>query len=149
MYEVEDTVPRTRETTIAVVVLAVALVTMGIDHLIGTEDDGDDSWADDPVAFFISAGIALALTFVLFRFVVAPTRADPDRAGRRAIVYGVFAILTVPLLFLAVPFPFAGAALALGLTGRDGRRRRLATAAAVIGVLVLAVGLGAYIAALA
>jgi hypothetical protein len=139
---------RTPATAIAIAVAVVSVATMAIDHLIGNEDDGDDSWAVDPGAFFISTGIALALTFVLFRFVVEPARSDLDGAGKRALVYSFLAVLTLPLLFLALPFPFAGAAIALGLFGREGRRSGLATAAIVIGVLVVVLGLGGYISAL-
>jgi hypothetical protein len=53
----------------------------------------------------------------------------------------------MPLLFLAVPFPLAGGGIALGLIGREGNRRRLSTASVVIGALVLALGLAAYVAA--
>ena len=137
-----------RETWIAVVVAAVSVVAMAIDHLIGTEDEPGESQAAEPVAFVATTVLALALTAVLFRFVVAPTRRDPDRAATRAILYSAFAVVTVPLLFLAIPFPFAGAAVALGLVGRDGRRRRLATAAVVIGALVVVLGLGVYVAEL-
>jgi cytochrome bd-type quinol oxidase subunit 2 len=137
---------RTREAAVALAVAVVSVATMAIDHLFGTE--GDDSWPVDPVAFFISTAIALVLIVVLFRYVVAPTRSDPDRAGKRALLYGVLAVVTVPLLFLAIPFPFAGAATALGLIGRDGRHRRRATAGVVIGALVVVLGLGAYVGAL-
>ena len=137
---------RRREAAVAIVVALVSVATMAVDHLFGTE--GDDAWPVDPVAFFISTAIALTLVFVLFRFVVAPARGDPDRAGKRALVYGVLAVVTVPLLFLAIPFPFAGAAAALGFVGRDGRHRRRATAGVVIGALVVVLGLGAYIGAL-
>jgi energy-converting hydrogenase Eha subunit A len=118
---------------------------MAIDHLIGTNAERDESQAAEPIAFFATSALALALTAAFFRFVVVPASGDPDVAGKRAILYSVFAVVTVPLLFLAVPFPFAGVAIALGLIGRDGRRRRLATAAAVIGVAVVALGLGAYV----
>jgi cytochrome bd-type quinol oxidase subunit 2 len=137
-----------RDTWIAVGVAVVSIATMAIDHLIGTENERDESQAAEPIAFVASAALALALTAVLFHFVVRPARRDPDVAVRRAILYSAFAVATVPLLFLAVPFPFAGAAIALGLVGRDGRRPRLATAAVVIGALIVALGLAAYLAEL-
>lgn len=137
-----------RETLLAVAVAAVSVATMAIDHLIGTEDEPGESQAAEPIVFVATAGLALTLTAVLFRFVIRPASRDPDGAARRAILYSVLAVVTVPLLFLAVPFPFAGAAIALGLIGRDGRRRRLATTGAVIGALVVALGLGVYVAEL-
>ena len=60
-------------------------------------------------------------------------------------------LLAVPLLallFLGLPFPLAGAGIALGLLGREGTRRRIATAAVAIGALVIALGAGAYVVAL-
>jgi hypothetical protein len=132
---------RRRDSLIAAIVVAVSVVTMAIDHLFGTESEPGESWPVDPSAFVLSMAIALALTAVLFRFVVRPARAE--NATRRAIVCSVLAVLTVPLLFLAVPFPFAGAGIALGLAGRT----RAATAAAAVGALVLAVGLVAYVVA--
>jgi hypothetical protein len=79
---------------------------------------------------------------VLFRLIVRSD--DPLRAPTRAIACGLLAVLSLPLVFLAVPFPFAGAAIALGLRGREGRRRGLATAGIVLGAVVLALAVAAY-----
>jgi hypothetical protein len=132
---------RRRDWVIAVAVGVVSVVTMAIDHLFGTESEPGDSWPVDASAFVLSMALALALTAVLFRFVVSPAR--PENTTKRAVVCSVLAVVTVPLLFLAIPFPFAGAGLALGLAGRT----RPATAAAAVGALVLAVGLVAYVVA--
>jgi hypothetical protein len=128
-------------TAIAALVVAVSATTMAMDHLFGTESEPGESWPVDPAAFALSMAIALALTAVLFRFVVSPAR--PENAAKRAVVCSVLAVVTVPLLFLAVPFPFAGAGMALGLVGHT----RLGRAAAAVGALVLAVGLVAYVVA--
>jgi hypothetical protein len=69
---------------------------------------------------------------------------DRHRAPTKAIACGLLAVLSLPLLFLAVPFPFAGADVALGLIGREGRWRGLAAAGIVLGAFVLALGAGAY-----
>lgn len=140
--------PAARETWVAVGAAAVSVATMAVDHLIGTDDERGESQAAEPIAFVATTALALVLTVVLFLFVVRPARRDPDGATTWAIVCSVLAVATVPLLFLAVPFPFAGAGIALGLVGRDGPRRRLASAAAVLGALVVALGLGAYLAEL-
>jgi hypothetical protein len=124
---------------IAIVVAVVVVVTMAIDHWFGTESEPGESAPVDPGAFFIATGLAFVLTALLFWFVVKP--APPEKAAKRGIICSALAVVTVPLLFLAVPFPFAGAGLALGLAGRG----RLATAASVMGALVLAVGLIAYV----
>ena len=123
---------------------------MAIDHLVGTEEEpGDDSGVADPAAFLISVVLSLALAALLFGIVVRRgARDDPDRAARKAIACSILAVLAIALLFLGLPFPLAGAGIALGLLGREGSRRRLATAAVAIGVLVIALGAGAYVAAL-
>jgi cytochrome bd-type quinol oxidase subunit 2 len=134
-----------REACIAIAVAAVAVAAMAIDHLIGTESEPGESEGAEPFVFVGTSVVALALTAALFRFAVMPARRDPNTAGKRSILYGVLAVVALPLLFLAIPFPFAGAAVALGLVGRDGRRRAPAIAAVVIGVLVVALGVGAYL----
>jgi hypothetical protein len=126
---------------IAVVVAVVVVVTMAIDHWFGTESEPGESAPVDPATFVISTGVALALTALLFLLVVKP--APAERAARRAIVCSALAVVTLPVLWLALPFPFAGASLALGL----GARGRLGTAAAIIGALILVLGLIAYVVA--
>jgi predicted permease len=120
---------------------------MAIDHLIGTEDEPGETQSAEPIAFVATSALALALTWALFHFVVRRAHGDPDGAARNGAVSSALAVATLPLLFLAVPFACAGAGIALGLLGREGRRRRLATAAVVVGVLVVALGLTAYVVA--
>jgi hypothetical protein len=141
----ESVVLRLRETAIAGGVAAVSIFTMAIDHLVGTESEPGESQRAEPIAFVAATAVALALTGVLFGFVVSGADRKPGSVATKAIVCSVFAIATLPLLFFAVPFPFAGAGIALGLLGREGRRPRLATTAAVIGALVIALGSGAYV----
>jgi hypothetical protein len=131
-----------RETWIGLATAGLATGAMAVDHLVGTEDDGGDATFADPWVFLGTSAGALVLTTLLFRFVVRSD--DPLRAPTRAIACGLLAVLSLPLLFLALPFPFAGAAVALGLIGREGRRRGLAGAGLVLGGLVLALGVGAY-----
>jgi hypothetical protein len=131
-----------REAWIGLATAGFAVAAMAVDHLVGTEDNGDEGTFADPWVFLGTSAGALVLTALLFRFVVRSD--DPLRAPSRAIACGLLAVLSLPLLFLAVPFPFAGAAVALGLIGREGRRRRLAAAGIVLGVLVLLLGAGAY-----
>jgi energy-converting hydrogenase Eha subunit A len=132
---------------IATVVVVISVVTMAIDHLIGTESERDESQSAEPIAFVTTTALALGLTAILFRFVVGRAQRQPQTVATKAIACSVLAVATVPLLFLAVPFPFAGAGIALGLMGRDGSRRGLSTAAVVVGALVLALSLGVYVAA--
>ena len=139
-----------RETAIAVAVSALAVGAMAIDHLIGTEEEpGDAAGLADPAAFVISAALSLALAAFLFGVVVRRARRDdPERAARKAIICAGLALPAMALLFLGMPFPLPGAAIALGLLGRKGTRRPIATVAVVIGALALALGTGAYVGAL-
>ena len=73
---------------IAALVVALSVVTMAIDHLFGTESEPGESWPVDPSAFVLSIALALALTAVLFRFVVISAR--PENATRRAVVCSVW-----------------------------------------------------------
>ena len=137
-----------RETAIAVAVSLVVAGTMAIDHLIGTTDPNDPGF-EDPGAFVLSVGLALALVALFFgRVVRRAVRDEPEESTLKAVAFSLLAVLTLPLLFLAVPFPFAGAGLALGLHARGGRSWKLATAAVVVGGFVLVLGAVAYLAAL-
>jgi hypothetical protein len=121
---------------------------MAVDHLFGTEDDEDDERFAEPGVFVGTASVALVATGLLFRFVVRPSADDPERAAIKAIACSLLAVLALPLLFVAVPFPLAGAGVALGLIARDGRRHRLAAAAIALGAGVLVLGVAAYVGAL-
>jgi hypothetical protein len=110
-----------RVTWIGVATAGLAVAAMAVDHLIGTEDDGDDGTFADPWVFLATSAGVLLLTALLFRFVVRSD--DRQRAPTKAIACGLLAVLSLPLLFLAVPFPFAGAAVALELIGREQTAR--------------------------
>jgi hypothetical protein len=137
-----------RESSIAIVVSALIVGAMAVDHLIGTEDDDDPGLAD-PAAFLISVALSLTLVALLFGIVVRrAARDDPDRAARKAVICAVLALAAMALLFLGLPFALAGAGIALGLIAREGTKRGLATGAVVIGAVVITVGTAAYIGAL-
>jgi len=138
-----------RETVIAVAVSAIVVGTMAIDHLVGTESEPGETGLADPGAFVLSVVLGLALVAVFFgRVVLRAVRDEPEESTLKAVAFSLLAILTLPLLFLAVPFPFAGAGLALGLHAREGRRWLLGTAAVVVGGVVLGLGAVAYVVAL-
>jgi hypothetical protein len=139
---------RPRETAVGVAASLAAVFAMAVDHLFGTGEEDDGERFAEPGVFAGTALAAVLATFLLFRFVVRAAVGQPDRAATRALIWSGVAVLTLPLLFLAAPFPFAGAGIALGLIGREGRRQRLATAAVLIGGAVLALGVAAYLFAL-
>ena len=143
--------PISRESKIGLAVSALTVGAMAVDHLIGTEDEpGDDAGLADPAAFLISVALSLILAALLFGVVVRRAARDenPDRAAGKAIACALLAVPAMALLFLGLPFPLAGAAIALGLIGREGTRSRIATAAVAVGALVIALGAGAYVVAL-
>ena len=112
---------------------------MVVDHWLG-----DESGIDDPAAFFGSTAGCLIVAAFLFGSVIPNTKRHPeraDRAARQGIVCSVLGLVTLPAIFLGFPVVLGGAGIALGLLGRDGRHRALATAAIVIGVLPVVAGL--------
>ena len=111
--------------------VALGLAAMAVDHLLG-----DDPGLEDPLTFLISAAIVLVIAAVLFGYVV-PRARDPRRTG---FIVAIVSVLSLPLIWLGVPFAVAPAAIALGLKAEG----RLATAAIVIGGAVLLLATGAY-----
>jgi NO-binding membrane sensor protein with MHYT domain len=138
-----------RDTLVATAVAILLIVAMAIDHLIGTESEGDDeSTLADPGAFVLSVIVSLVLLVVLFVFVVHRTR-TPEDAAKRGVVCSLLAIPTIALTFLGLPFPLSAAGIALGGRGRTGGRQVVATAAIALGsVIVVAITIG-YVVALA
>jgi hypothetical protein len=145
-------VVRNRETAIAIGVSALGVACMAIDHLVGTasERGEDDSFPVDAGAFVLGSLLIVVLAVALFgRLVRRAVRNEPDRAIAKAIAVTVLAVLTLPVLFIGVPFPFAGAGIALGLHARTGSRRWLAEGIVGVDVLLLALATVAYVVALA
>ena len=83
----------------------------------------------------------VALAVVVFGLVIPRVKAGPDpaeRAARQGIVWSVVAVVPgILFVWLGVPFVLAGAGIALGLLGRGGERRRVATAAIAVGAIAL------------
>jgi hypothetical protein len=75
---------------------------------------------------------------LLFGWIVPRSLRAPARAAKRGLVCGIVAALTLPLVFLGLPFVVAGGAVALGLVGLRSERRHAALAGLVLGVAVLA-----------
>jgi hypothetical protein len=138
-----------RDAAIALAVSGLVVAALAVDHLIGTEEEpGEESGLADPWAFAIGVLVSLALVAALFGVVVRRARDNPDSAAKKAIASSALAVPALALLFLGLQLPLAGAGVALGLRGREGRRRRLATAAVALGSLVIALTVGAYAVAL-
>jgi len=124
-----------RESAIGIAVTLEAVVAMAFEHVF----DGDPAVP----AFLFSAGLSAALAAVLFGLLIPRTKRDSDVMGRAAIRGMACSVLAVPaflFVWLGLPFPLAGGGVALGLVGRNGDRRRLATGAVALGAVVLALG---------
>ena len=131
--------------SVTLVALLVVVGTMSIDHLLGT-DRSDGDGLVDPWMFVVSLAVSLSLAALLFGWLVPRERArGPEREARSGLVCSISSVVQgVALLWLGVPFVAAGAGVALGLEGRRGARQVEATAAVVIGALVLVLGSVAY-----
>jgi hypothetical protein len=147
---VESTSARrdTATTWVGVVALLVAVGTMAMDHLIGTERSDDDGLVD-PVMFAISVVVSLAVAAVLFGWLVPrERRRGPERAARSGLVCSVASVIPgIAFVWVGFPFVVAGAGLALGLEGRRGARHAEAAVAVTLGGLVLLLGSIAYVVA--
>jgi hypothetical protein len=112
----------------------VALAAMVVDHALAAD------WA----AFIATALLSSATAALLFAWVIPRLERRPGAAERAAVVGLVLALTAIvpgiALLWLGIPVVVAGAGLALGLRGREGARRRLATVAALLGALGLVGG---------
>jgi hypothetical protein len=112
--------------------VTLGLAAMAVDHLLG-----DDPGLEDPPTFLVSAAVILVIAALLFGL-VGPRARDPGRTG---FILAIVSVLSLSLVWLGLPFAVAPAAIALGLRGNG----RLATAAIVIGAVVLLLATGAYI----
>ena len=135
----------TRVALVGLVALVVAVGTMAVDHLLGTQRADDDGLVD-PTMFVISVVLSLAVAAVLFGWLVPRERRHgPERSARSGLVCSIASIVPgIAFVWVGFPFVVAGAGVALGLEGRRGTRRVEAGAAVVIGGLALVLGTVAY-----
>jgi hypothetical protein len=130
----------TWQSVLAAGVTALAVVAMFFDHMI----DVEEGFPADPVAFAISAALVLATAAIVFGVVVPRATGDsapPETAATRGFVCSLVSVLSLPGVWLGLPFVLAGGAITLGLLGRDSGRRRLAIAAIFVGAVVLVLAL--------
>ena len=125
------------ETAIGVFAGALTVGAMVVDHLIH----------GDAAAFVVTSAIALTVAAALFGRIIPRTKASPAAsvlAARRAMLCSGLAVLSIPALFVGLPFVLGSAGVALGLLGRGGDRRRLAVAAITLGALVVLFSVGVF-----
>jgi hypothetical protein len=132
---------------IGLLVAALAVAAMAVDHLMGDDPGPENPRFEDPAAFLLASAISVGLAAVLFGVVLPRWERDTghERNARRALVLAGLAVVSLPLtLWLGVPFVLGGAAAALGLAAvRHGAGRRAAVAVG-LGALIVAVGTVAY-----
>jgi hypothetical protein len=140
--ESADRTAGTNELAVGLVALVVAAGAMAVDHLLGTSGGDGDDFPVDPAMFGISIVLSVATAALLFGWLVPrERRLGPERAARSGLVCSVSSVVPgLALVWVGVPFVFAGAGVALGLEGRQGKRRREATAAVLVGALALVLG---------
>jgi hypothetical protein len=125
------------EVAIGIVAGALAVGAMVVDHLT----------QGDSAAFVITSAIALSVAAALFGRVIPRTKASADAvvlAAKRGMLCSGLAVLSIPMLFVGLPFVLGSAGVALGLLGRGGERHRLAVAAITLGALVVLFSVGVF-----
>jgi hypothetical protein len=129
-----------RETWIGIAATARAVAAMAVDHRMGD----DAPILEDPAAFLLASLLCVSLALFVFGRLVPRTKESQDApvlAAKRGFALSVVAAVGMFLLFwLGVPFVLGAGGVALGLVGLEGERRRLATAAAILGGLVVVLG---------
>ena len=119
-----------------VTMLAVAL--MGWDHLWGNEG-GDQSFPVDAATFMLALGLIVIAALLVFGVTVPrAARREGGAHGAALLHSGVALLLAVPASWLGFPLVVAGGGIVLGRQALTGPRRRVAVAAIVLGILVVA-----------
>jgi 4-amino-4-deoxy-L-arabinose transferase-like glycosyltransferase len=132
----------TNERVVALVALLVAAGALAIDHLLGTSGGDEDDFPVDPAMFAI--GVVLSAVAAFGWLVPRERKRGPERAARSGLACSILSVVRgIAVVWVGFPFLIAGAGLALGLEGRRGDRYREATAAVLIGALVLVPGAAA------
>jgi hypothetical protein len=136
-----ETVARlSRETWIGLAATALAVATMAVDHLLGTDRGEGDEGVVDPGAFVLTAGLSLVAALIVFGRIVPRAREEPLRATRGALICSLLAVATLPLAFLGFPVVLGGGAVALGLIARRGEHRHVGAIAIALGAAVVLLG---------
>jgi hypothetical protein len=113
---VHDLVPR-RFIPLVVVALVVAAVVLALGNFAVEEGE-----SGSPAGFVIALVITLAVTVLVWRFLVLPASEGRRPVARDGFIVGVVAILLVLVYWTGLPWALGPAAVALGTLGREGRR---------------------------
>jgi hypothetical protein len=120
---VNDLVPSRFIPLVAGALLVAAIVLALTSFIV---DEGESA---RPAAFVIAMVITLAVTVLLWRFLVVPAVEGRRPAARDGLIVGVVAVILVFVFWSGLPWALGPAAIALGTLGREGRSSgRTATA---------------------
>jgi hypothetical protein len=128
--------PRNQLLAITAVLILVAMMFANFLDIGGSDDGEDHGSAKD---FVILSAIGIGLT-VLLLYVVIPRL----RSGNVAVVFGVLALITLPVFWSTLPFVFGAAAIAASSPRDDQPTSDIAggvKAAVILGLLAWAAGL--------
>jgi hypothetical protein len=125
---------RAGDRTVAIACAILLLIGMPIGYLPGS--------SGDVVALIVVSLISLAVMPAIVVWFLPRERArGAERATRTALILGALAVISGVVFWLALPFAFGAAAIALGLSLRDppapAEVRGRATAAAVLGAFAV------------
>lgn len=125
-----------RESLIGLLALTLTVVVMAVEQLADSSPG-----LVDPIGFVVNTGVLVVAAY-LFVVAVPRIKSHSSCRGVAAPLALVVSLAALPTMFVALPFGLSAAAVALGLLGRHGDRRRLADTAIVIGALVTLLALG-------
>jgi uncharacterized membrane protein YkvI len=121
-----------RDRNLALISGALLLISMPVGWLPGK--------TSDVIGMCVAIVIVLAvMAGLIFRLVPHERQAPANRANRSALILGIVSIIVGGAFWTGLPFAFAPAAIALGLSQREstpeGQGRGMATAGVVLGAL--------------
>ena len=105
-----------RAPLLAALGLAASAVLTAIGTFLGENTSGDES-RDDVSTWLTCVGIAAVAAALVFGLVVRT--AAHGHAGRRALITGILAVLSVAVFWAGLPMVLAAGALACALVDRD------------------------------
>ena len=129
----------TRQNVIAIGIAAAALAVLalaGANFLGGEDENGGVG------PYAVTLATSLAIAAALFGWAI-PRVERPARAG---LVAGAFALLSLPVYWVGLPYVLGPAAIALGLLGRArSESTGTATAAVILGALATVAAVAAVV----
>jgi hypothetical protein len=112
---VNDLVPR-RFQPLVLAALVAAVVVLALNNFVV-----DPPQNPSPAGFIVTLILTIAVTILLWRFLMQPALAGRRPPARDGLILGVVAVLLAFVVTTGIVFAVAPAAIALGALGREGR----------------------------